>query len=160
MLRYVTLGSDYGLGEVGEDKSYDFAHMSVTIPRRVNVYKEFNNIGQNCWPPERDEILKRSKFALNVHQDNHPYCEPLRFALFAAYGLPIISEILANGHPYSDIYQAPYHNLAGNLKSILTDDYEKWHDMGLKLRKRLCEDFQFGKVVRKAIDESVGTGWR
>jgi hypothetical protein len=161
MLRYVPLGSDYGLGEVGKDKEYDFAHMSVTIPRRVHIYKEFNNIGPNCWPPKRDEVLKKSRFALNTHQDNWPFCEPLRIALFAAYGLPIISEALTGNNIYGgDIHQLSYHSLVDGLKSALTDDYEKWSEMGLRLRKSLCEDYQFGKMVRQAIKESVGIGWR
>jgi hypothetical protein len=118
MLRYVVLGSDYGLGEVSEDKEYDFAHMSVTIPRRANIYKEFGSIGPNCWPPKRNDVLKKSRFALNVHQDNYPFCEPLRIALFAAYGLPIISENFVSGHSYvyGDIHQLPYHNLVDGLK--------------------------------------------
>lgn len=165
MLRYVTLGSDYGLGEPAwENKHYDFTHMSVTIPRRVHIYKEFNNIGPNCWPwdePSRDEVLKASKFALNVHQDNFPFSEPLRFALFAAYGLPVISERLNTTHPYdNDIATHGYHGLVTALKAALTDDYEQWKERGLRLRKRLCEDLQFGKMVRKAVEESVGIGWR
>ncbi len=41
MLRYVILGSDYGLGEPDNQKKYDFTHMSVPIPRRVQIYKDF-----------------------------------------------------------------------------------------------------------------------
>lgn len=166
MFRYVILGSDYGLGEPGHKKTYDFTHMSVTIPRRVQIYKNFgqNQIGPNCWPwdnPSRDEILKESRFALNVHQDNYPFCEPLRIALFAAYGLPIISETLRSSFPYGgDIQQYPYHDLVSGLKSCLNDDYDRWHAMGHRLRKKLCDDLQFGRVVRQAIKESVGIGWR
>jgi hypothetical protein len=165
MLRYVTLGSDYGLGDPDWDnKHYDFAHMSVIIPRRVHVYKEFNNVAPNAWPwdnPSRDKILKASKFALNVHQDNYPFCEPLRLALFAAYGLPVISERLNSNYPYnSDINTHGYHGLVSALKAALSDDYEQWKNMGFRLRKKLCEDLQFGKMVRKAIKESVGIGWR
>lgn len=165
MLRYVLLGSDYGLGEPDFDnKHYDFVHMSVTIPRRVQIYKHFTNIGPNAWPwdnPSRDEILKGSKFALNVHQDNYPFCEPLRFALFAAYGLPVISERLNSSYPYNgDIQEFPYHGLMDGLRQCLDDDYDQWRERGLRLRERLCDGFQFGKVVRRAISESVGIGWR
>jgi hypothetical protein len=166
MLRYVTLGSDYGLGEPSDQKSFDFTHQSVIIPRRANIYKHFgeSQIGPNCWPwdePSRDDVLKASRFALNVHQDNYPFCEPLRIALFAAYGLPVISETLNNGYPYGgDIREIPYHNLADDLKARLKDDYGQWRDMGQRLRRKLCEDFQFGKVVRQAVDESAGIGWR
>ncbi len=167
MLRYVILGSDYGLGEPGDQKKYDFTHMSVVISRRVQIYKDFgvSQIGPNCWPwnekPNRDEVLKASRFALNVHQDNWGYCEPLRMALFAAYGLPIISEMLTSGYPYGgDILQVPYHNLVDRLKQVMSDDYEEWKEMGTKLRKKMCGDLQFGKVVRRAVEESTGIGWR
>jgi len=166
MLRYVTLGSDYGLGELSEKKRYDFTHMSVPNSRRVQIYKHFGDsqIGPNCWPgenPNRDDVLKSSRFALNIHQDHFPFCEPLRFALFAANGLPIISETLKSGYPYgSDIQQFPYDTLVENLKICLNDDYERWYKMGLRLRKKLCEDLQFGRVVRRAVEESVGVGWR
>lgn len=161
MLRYVVLGSDYGLGELSEDKKYDFTHQSVAIPRRGNVYKHFGTeqVGQNCWPPERNEVLKQSKFALNVHQDTYPYCEPLRMALFAAYGLPIISETLAHGHIYTDIGTHNYAGLIDGLKQALMDDYNVWKEKGLKLRDKLCDEFQFGKVVREAVKEGIGE-WR
>jgi hypothetical protein len=163
MLRYVPLGSDYGLGEPSDEKQYDFVHMSLPNPRRIQIYKHFGEtqIGPNCWPPQRDEVLKASRFALNVHQDNYPFCEPLRIALFAAYGLPIISETLRSGYPYGgDIHQLAYHDLVDGLKQSLKDDYGKWRDMGIRLRDKLCRDFQFGNVVRQAVSESVGAGWR
>lgn len=169
MLRYVILGSDYGLGEPGRDseKRYDFAHMSLQNPRRMHIYKNFDNgaIGPNCWPwdedPNRDDVLKRSKFALNVHQDNYPFCEPLRFALFAAYGLPIISETLRSSFPYgNDVATVGYHDLVAALQRALGENYGEWKDRGMRLRKKLCEDLQFGRVVRQAIKESVGIGWR
>lgn len=163
MLRYVVLGSDYGLGHESQGKRFDFTHMSVEIPRRVHIYKDFKSeqIGPNCWPPERDIVLSQSKFALNVHQDNYPFCEPLRIALFAACGLPVISETLRSDYPYGgDIKQFSYHNLVSGLRSALADDYEQWREMGLRLQKKLCDRLQFGKVVRQAIKESAGIGWR
>lgn len=163
MLRYVILGSDAGLGQKSRKKAYDFTHQSLMIPRRVNIYKEFANIGPNAWPwnnPSRDDILVRSRFGVNVHQDNWGFCEPLRFALFAAYGLPIVTETLTSGYPYGDdIQQYPYHKLVGGLQSVLGDDYERWREKGLALKRKMCDDLQFGKMVRQAVEESVG-GWR
>jgi len=160
-LRFVPLGSDEGLGEPGSDKQYDFCHMSYEVPRRTHIYKHFKNIGPNAWPPDRDEILKRSKFAVNVHQDVHPFQEPLRFALFAAYGLPIISEEIYDSFPWSEDYMAyaDFDGLPGKIKAALKDDYQQWRDVGLIARQRMCYDFQFGKVVREAVEQSVGV-WR
>lgn len=161
--RFVPLGSDYGLGEPSKKKSYKFCHMSYETSRRVSIYKHFSgkDIGPNSWPPERNEILKRSKFALNVHQDQHPFQEPLRFALFAAYGLPTVSEDVYDAYPWSEEFMVftKYLGLVGKLNQMLEDDYARWWEMGQRARKRMCEDFQFGKMVRQAVKESVGV-WR
>lgn len=162
-LRYVVLGSDYGLGEPGENKKYDFAHMSVVIPRRSTIYSMFgeHQIGQNAWGAKRHNILQASRFAVNVHQDNFPYCEPLRIALFAAYGLPIISETLRDSFPYAgDIVTHNYHGLVAAIKTAINEDYRRWKNMGMRLRKLLCDDLQFGKMVRRAVNETAGKGWR
>lgn len=162
-LRYVTLGSDYGLGEPSNEKKYIFCHMSYETNRRQTIYRHFKSdlIGPNCWPPHRDEVIKASKFALNVHQDHHPYQEPLRFALFASYGLPIVSETIYDSYPYSEQFMvfSGYDGLVGKMNQLLQDDYERWQKMGLDTRDRMCRDFQFGKMVRKALD-GVTHQWR
>lgn len=162
-LRYVTLGSDPGLGEPGEEKKYLFCHMSYEVPRRQGIYNHFNkdDIGQNCWPPERDEILKQSKFAVNVHQDNHPFQEPLRFALFAAYGLPIISETIYDSYPFSEetMVYSHYDGLPGKIKQVVNDDYERFRLMGLRARRMMTEKFRFKDMVELAVMQSVGE-WR
>ncbi len=160
--RFVTLGSDYGLGEPGTDKHYDLCHMSYENPRRQSIYKHLKNIGHNCWPPERDEVLKKSRFAVNIHKDHHPFQEPLRFALFAAYGLPIISEHIFNVWPWANdqtMIITTYDGIVAKLAQMLDNDYGKWQDMGERARKMMCEEFQFGKTVRQAVEETVGN-WR
>lgn len=158
-MRFVVLGSHPALGEPGKEKKYAFCHMSYEVPRRTSIYKHFTSdtIGQNCWPPERNEVLKKSKFALNVHQDIHPFQEPLRFALFAAYGLPILSETILDSFPWSDEFMlfSGYDGLVSRMKQLIADDYEQFKQVGLKARKRMCYDFEFGKVVREAVKDSV-----
>lgn len=164
--RFVVLGSHEGLGSVGDNKRYDFCHMSYDEPpRRKAIYehKQFSRyqIGPNCWPPERDEVLRQSRFALNVHQDQHPFQEPLRFALFAAYGLPILSEMIYDAYPWSDetMVFAGYDGLVGKLQQMLGNDYGRWHDMGLRAREMMCFQFEFGKIIRQAVSESIER-WR
>jgi len=156
------LGSHPGLGELSDNKEFDFCHMSAVNPRRTHIYKNFSNhtIGPNCWPPERDEVLKKSRFAMNVHQDNWPFCEPLRIALFAAYGLPVVSETLVGNQPYRGITTASYHNLANVMKQALDDDYKHWKNEGMALHQRLCHELPFGPLVVQAVNETVGKGWR
>ena len=160
-LRFVVLGSDEGLGEPGNEKQYPFCHMSYEVPRRSNIYTRFNDVGPNSWPPERDEVLKASRFALNIHQDIHPFQEPLRLALFAAYGLPVVSETIFDAYPWdSDIaIFSGYDSIVSRLRQILDEDYEPYKQMGLRARERLCNEYQFGKVVRLAIEQSLDS-WR
>jgi len=162
-LRFVVLGSDEQLGEPGEEKKFDFCHMSYETGRRQTIYKSFpvSSIAPNCWPPERDIVLKQSRFALNVHQDRHPYQEPLRLALFAAYGLPIISESIYDMTPWIEesIITTGYDSLISRIKQALTEDYAPYLEMAMRARDRMCKDFQFGKVVREAVRQSVDN-WR
>lgn len=152
---FVVLGSDYGLGEPNDDKQFDFCHMSYVTARRFAKYKKHpkHRIGPNCWPSERDEVLKLSRFALNIHQDDHSFQEPLRFALFAAYGLPILSEFIYDAYPWSEEFMVlnSYNGIMGRLRQMLEDDYSRWRDMGLKARKRMCGEFQFKKMVEGAV---------
>jgi len=164
-LDFIVLGSHEDLGRPGADKKYSLVHMSYEVNRRKSLYDQFRNgnisVAPNAWPPERDEILKASKFALNVHQDHHPFQEPLRFALFAAYGLPIISETIYDATPFSDEFMifSDYNGLPGKIREVLADDYERWRSMGLKTRLRMTSEFNFGKMVRNKVSETVNR-WR
>ena len=163
-MRFVVLGSDEGLGEPDDTqkKVYDFCHFSYDeVNRRRNIYRRFDKVAPNAWPPERDIILKQSKFALNIHQDNHPFQEPLRFALFAAYGIPIITETIFDSYPWSDEYMvySTWDDIVRKVREILSEPYDRFKEMGLRSRERMCHEFQFGKMVRQAVEESVGS-WR
>ena len=164
-LRFVVLGSDTGLGEPGSEKRYDFCHMSYELPHRAAIYNKFSaeSIGPNSWPPERDEVLKQSRFGLNIHQeDRHtPFQEPLRLALYAAYGLPIITETIFDPYPWSDetAIFCSYDSIVRRLKQVLDEDYEPYKQMGLRARETMTGEFQFGKCVRLAVSQSLDS-WR
>lgn len=151
--RFVILGSDCGLGEPGDPAKmrFDFVHMSYIVPRRAAVYDRFdqNRVAPNCWPPHRHEILQLSKFALNIHQDDHPFQEPLRMALFAAYGIPVLTETINDSYPWSREFceYNPYDGIVEKLHQMLRNDYGRWRDMGLRARARMCGEFRFRDVV-------------
>jgi hypothetical protein len=162
--RFVILGSHEDLGSPGNDKSYDLVHMSYETNRRQTIYKKFNQdrIAPNCWGERRDQALKASKFALNIHQDQHPFQEPLRFALFAAYGLPIVSEVCFDGFPWEEertIIFNPYDGIVGKLHQMLDNDYGRWRDMGLRARDMMTKRYTFEKSVKEAVKE-IARRWR
>ena len=163
--RFVILGSHPELGQVDDTpKEYSFCHLSYEIGRRTAIYEHFDNreIGPNCWGDDRHEMLKRCRFALNIHKDRHPFQEPLRFALFAAYGLPIVSETILDSYPWSDEFMvySGYDQIISRLRQILSEDYSQYREMGLRARERMCNEFVFRKMVEQAVRESVGTVWR
>lgn len=156
--RFVPLGSDYGLGEPCWDKVYDIVHMSYITGRRGDAYGQFDPklIGPNCWGKSRDYVLKHSRFALNIHQDQYPFQEPLRWALFAAYGLPMLTEEVKDAYPWHEdlcIFN-PYDGIAGRMREMLSNDYTRWWDMGQRARDYMCKDFNFKKMVLQAVKES------
>jgi len=138
-------------------------HQSYLNPRRQTVFKHFepHRAGPNCWPPERDEVLAHSKIGIASHQDTFPFMEPLRMSLFAAWGLPILTETLVDAWPYGDdvVEFAPYDMLYAKAEQLLREDYRRLKAMADLCRRRMTETFEFGKVVRQAVQESVGE-WR
>jgi hypothetical protein len=158
-LRFVIMGSHPELGTPNWSKRYDLVHMSVPVNRRQTIYKRFDEgrIAPNCWPPERDKVLQLSKFALNVHQDVHPFQEPLRFALFAAYGLPILSEVIYDSFPWNEATMtwATYDGLVPKLEQMLQGHYAPWQKMGERGRQMMTVDYRFDKVVIQAVREST-----
>lgn len=160
MLKFVVCGSDYGLGEPSDHKSYDFVHMSYKVDRRQRVYTQLDEkvIGPNCWGDDRHRVLQRSRFALNIHQDQYPFQEPLRLALFAAYGLPTLTEELRDAYPWNEDIMVfnPYDGIAGRLKEMLDNDYTRWRDMGLRARDHMCKTYRFKDQVIQAVKESLG----
>jgi hypothetical protein len=162
LFRHVILGSHHGLGEPGDEKKYDFCHMSYPTDRRLRVYNHFHSqrIGPNCWPwdtdPSRDDVLRCSRFALNIHQDSYPFQEPLRLALFAAYGLPILTESINDAYPWNEdtcVFHG-YDGIQGRLQQMLKNDYGRWKDMGRRARDMMCDTYGFRKMVLAAIKET------
>ena len=163
MLHFVVCGSDYGLGEPDKNKIYDLCHMSYATDRRQRVYNNFDPkvIGPNRWPwdtnPSRDYVLRHSRFALNIHQDQYPFQEPLRWALFAAYGLPMLTEEIKDAYPWHEevcVFN-PYDGIQSRMRQMLDDNYTRWWEMGLRAREMMCGEFNFRKMVLAGVKESM-----
>jgi len=87
---------------------------------------------------------------LNIHQDLYRYVEPLRFALAAAYGLPVITEPL---YPYN-FYERRIYTVAGFLQiENLVHRYDEInaYDFGMKFREYLTEKHTFRSLLEKYL---------
>lgn len=151
-VRYVTLGSHRDLGQPGKQTEFDWTHLSYAIPRRQAIY---NFIGgkmlPNCWDVARHEGLQGTRIMLNVHQDEWPVVEPLRWALAAAYALHLISERVHDPYPLRpgiDFVWSQHGKLVEVVQSFMANPKPGY---GPKLRDRLTRQFEFGKCVKEAV---------
>jgi len=158
---YVPLGSDVGLGSPGaeSDKEFDLIGLMCYSARRAFMFRSANELASvvggmtmapNGWGNERHGRLQRAKFMLNVHQDNFSFIEPLRFALAAAYGLPIITESCHDVGIYAGthIVSADLHNLlvaAANAVSAYVSD--GWYGRGMYFRQLLTGSLSFRRCL-------------
>jgi len=157
---YIPVGSHIGFGFVSDVKIFDVVHLMCYSLRRAFLFDyltplaHYNgiSIAPNGWGDVKCKSLSMSKFMLSIHQDDHMYIEPLRFALAAAYGLPIISEFAEDVFPY----------VAG-AEIILLDDvikldstvrgarrnYRRHASAGLMMRNRMCGEFSFRRCIER-----------
>ena len=87
---------------------------------------------------------------VHVHQYELGLYTPIRFALAAAYALPLVSESLLDAHPLEDeslIVQAPYDGLVEATVRVA----EAPGDRGSRLFQALCVDRNFRSEVEKAL---------
>jgi len=152
--RFVPVGSHEKLAAVSVLKKYDIAHMSFLNNRRSVIHSMSCSKAPCFYDIERrSEALSISKFLLNIHQFDDQCSEPLRFALAAAAGIPIISEICADPYPYETpgILQVPYSDIVGVVDRLVREDYSKYRDVGMEQRDRILRDFNFKDNVLKAV---------
>lgn len=159
--RFVALGSHEGLGgfAAAKQKCYEWTHMSAVNGRRAGVYARIGGRqGMPCWPPERDAILQATAFMVNVHKDDYGMFEPLRFAVAAAYGMPIISEVCDDPFPYEPVMVA--YKAVAEAANISIDTYghnpERWFGRAVRNWQSACKDNEFEKSVKEAVYALAG----
>jgi hypothetical protein len=158
---YVPVGSHEGLGSPGTEKHYDFIHLMCYSNRRGPLFQTPEmprerfadcSIAMNGWGEERHTRLQQSKYMLNVHQDDDLYMEPLRFALAAAYGLPVITENLyAKSPPYVEgitTFPLPW---AEEVMMRAVQKYDEFVEGGLKLREAMIGPYSFRRCIGRNL---------
>lgn len=140
---YIPLGSHPGLGYPGmfKEKHWDMVHLMCYSNRRASPWFidpgiirdgiDRLSVAPNGWGDVKDASLKYSRFMVNVHQDDYPFCEPLRFALAAAYGLPIVTEHCTDISPYDNcrtVFQCAKDNIVNTVKTLLRSYPALYHE--------------------------------
>lgn len=132
---------------------YDYTHQSYVWGRREAVYRRLQGLGlregPNGWGDERDAVLRRSATMVHVQQYPLPLYTPLRFAIAAAYALPLVCEQLNDPYPLTDaeIVQVPLEQLPEKVRDVAHDP----STFGERLYEALCMDRSFGKEVENAL---------
>jgi len=131
---------------------YSFTHMSYVWGRR-DILNQLPNLFGNCWGEERKRGLLRTRFMVNVHQDQFGLIEPLRFALAASHGLPIITEKSFNLFPYDDVVVADYNQIITVANGCAKDGYQKYAEMARRTYDKMLNQFGFVKCVKEMCDK-------
>jgi len=146
--------------ETGErERLYDVITLSYNTPRRIAILEQLIQRGIRCapngWNKERHETLMASAAMLHVHQnEGKNYVAPQRFALAAAYRLPVITETLdhRNGFGAGHILMSDYANLPEFVRNkVLRDDPHMLTDYGWSLHNLLCIRNNFRTCVEGAL---------
>lgn len=158
--RYVPLGSDARLAGAGtrfDSPRYDVAMLAYLTGRRRWVRDRLQEGGLRLAPDghgaERDAALRASALMLHVHQmEGVPTVAPQRFALAAAYGLPLLSERVADAGIFKDgpVWFAPLGRLPDVARHMLkAPDVLRTHAEGL--HELLCARYTFRRCIEEAL---------
>lgn len=155
---YVPIGSDYNLCDgdyVTDHLVYDVALISCMSERRVKIYHDLLRMGVRIAPnyhahEGRHKILMQSRMVLHIHQTQRKVISPLRMAVAAAYGLPVISEGCDDPGIYEGcIHFVEYDKMVSEVMDVLIGRNPDVLIQGLQ--KRLCEEYTFRKCVDTAL---------
>lgn len=165
--RYAVLGSHEGLAECAPRRiRYDVAHLGQVTPRRHAVLDVLTRKGltvtPNGWGKERAEALASSRLMLSIDRcDVLRLVAPLRWALAAAYKMPIVQEEVADPYPLESgksVLQAPLAELAS--LAVLAIDLPELSEIGHRAHRTLCREWTFRRGVEEAVRagaEKLGT---
>lgn len=140
----------------GYPNDYDVTMLAYMTPRRQTLKDKLSDLR---WPGEiypghftyqRHAQLRSAALMLHAHQrEDTSAIAPQRFALCAAYHLPLIHEAVSDEGAYVGAARfEPYENLAAATREELADPS---NDRGEALYNWLCEELTFRKSVEGAL---------
>jgi hypothetical protein len=157
--RYVLMGSHPGLMNyppVERTGRYDVIMLSYMTNRRLQMAKWLGekglSIAPNGWYEKRHKTLMQSRVMLHVHQNDKAYVAPQRWALAAAYRLPVFSEVLDDSGDMGNFYTitSQYYEVPQALSvSLESNGVLRYH--GDALHQFLCFDRPFAREVMRNV---------
>jgi hypothetical protein len=159
--RFVPMGSHPDLNLHPADspaKEYDVAFLASPNGRRYSVWGDIADRGlsyaPNGWGEQRHAALSKSRCMVIVHQwDLFKCIAPLRWALAAAYKLPIISEEVYCRDPFTHTHfmTCDFDRMGKFTELHIRDPYNNLSDYGLALHEKLCHQMTFRKSIEAAL---------
>lgn len=156
--KYVPFGSHPGLADSvhrNGEYSFDCTLMAYIYGRREAIYNGLCaagvSVGPNGWGLEREIVLNRSRMMVHVHQFHiAATIAPQRFALAAAYKMPMISETVTDpGLLKNAVEYVPYTDIIPIVQARMNDP--ELQARGEALYHLLCEEYTFRKCIEAAL---------
>lgn len=152
------MGSHAGLGRIAP-KRYDWISCTYNTNRRQLIWSLISDLSMapNGWPisiEDRANALAAARLYVVPQQDEPPHAvTPLRFAIAAAYKLPMIYEAAKTDlYPFVDgvdVIHAPYGDFPNRVRQALANPAIV--DIGEALHQRLCVDTDFRRSIESII---------
>lgn len=164
--RYVLLGSHRHLNPdptPAAEKQYQVAMLAYLTDRRREIknrlseqYSLAPDYPGHAGSIDRHEVLRASQVMVIVHQHDEAALAPLRFAIAAAYRLPVICEQVSDAGPYK---KAALWTDRESIPSMV----DLWFNGKLEadhlydaLYSLLCVKYPFDKCVMQALTSADG----
>jgi hypothetical protein len=159
----VPIGSDPRLRE-GEDIrpfTYDLCHFMYVNHRRSQILAglagEGLRIGPSDWGPLRNQVWNGSRACVTVHQSPLPGGEQLRFAVAAAWRMPLIVEKMGDPWPLEagwELLEFDYDSLVRGVSDLVRKAGDI-SDFGWALHKKLCVEYPFRTCILDGVASTL-----
>lgn len=159
----VPIGGDPRLREGGPIRpfAYDLCHFMYVNYRRGTILSRLENeglkIGPSDWGPLRNDIWNGSRACVTVHQSPLQGGEQLRFAVAAAWKMPLLLETMADPWPLErgkDHLELGYDRMAFDVASLIRSGRDL-SDLGESLHRKLCVEYPFRNCILDGVASTI-----
>lgn len=131
-LKYVGFGShpdlrDQRTKDMVRHSPPTFVHIGQMTPRRKKILESLDShtkLVLPTWGEERAQALSEGGLLIGINRvEGLSLCDPLRWALAAAYRIPVLCESVSIAEPFKEwisIFMAPYEELASQANELVT----------------------------------------